>query len=64
MPIKKYLRYFMRWLKDHAPVLCGCCSRVFFSKDAQYELSNLGMEVCLCPKCHTELFHPFTGDEP
>lgn len=64
MQLKLKIRYLVRWLKDHAPVLCGCCAKVFFAKDACYEISNLGVEVCLCPKCHAELFHPFTGGEP
>lgn len=64
MKLKRYIRSLVRWLKDHSLVMCGCCAKLFFAKDATYEYSNLGMLVFLCPKCHADLFHPFTGAEP
>ncbi len=59
----KYWRMLLRWLRDHEPVVCGCCTHVFFAQDARYEQSNTGQRVCLCPECHKALFNPFTGDD-
>uniref|UniRef100_A0A6H1ZBK8 Uncharacterized protein n=1 Tax=viral metagenome TaxID=1070528 RepID=A0A6H1ZBK8_9ZZZZ len=53
------LRLIARWLEDHQLVVCALCRKVVFSKDAQPEMTNTGITVPLCSKCHQEMFHPF-----
>jgi hypothetical protein len=56
------LRRIDRWLRDHEPVFCALCLRVLFRKHALYQQTTLGRVVPLCKRCHTELFHPYSGE--
>jgi hypothetical protein len=52
-----------RWLKSHEPVFCRACNRLIFKQDATYEQVSWGEWVALCPKCHKEIFNPFSESE-
>lgn len=48
-------------IQQHTPVTCVRCSSIHFEKNMKYEWNTLGKQVALCPKCHKELFTPFSG---
>lgn len=52
------------WLRDHAPTWCIQCRWLHFNKYFKYErYAPTGRYEPLCPKCHTELYQPFSKED-
>ena len=56
----KHLWKLLAWPELHQPVFCFVCKVLLFVKDAEYELTSLGVAVPLCKKCHETLYSPYT----
>lgn len=54
------MRRIVEFIMDHMPTWCAICQYVGFSKNMRRVPMTIGRAVPLCPKCHDDLFHPYT----
>lgn len=59
--INSIIRKVYGWLVDHEPVKCLRCGKWLWNKDTQQEIMTTGTNSHLCPKCHDDLFNPWSN---
>ena len=63
MNIRSLLSRFFEWVDGILPVWCVYCNRIVAKKNVEYEKTQMGAIVPLCPACHKLLFAPWSYED-